>query len=246
MHETLVVPITLEPLRLRLGVAAAARISLTSRLASGSLELGPLHRQRRENSGTAQRSSRSPRRTSALSASYWLQATGRRRSLDRRPGSPAADTLFFDEDARQYAGVLHLQFGGRSTSTPSACSPRACPTGSPASRCCPRPGDRGFTPVQLGFGFTLTGIGGLLGSTRRVAVRRPARRCVAATRSTSIMFHGRTTPYPGRADHQHLAVVFLPHGTGICSGRWSIWRGARRPSDSRDRTDPRTALPACG
>ncbi|MEH1028361.1 DUF6603 domain-containing protein [Micromonospora profundi] len=84
--------------------------------------------------------------------------------------------LFVDADAGQYAGALHLQFesiavsavGLLATKNPDG-SPIRMPDGSDGfSLLVIISGE--FTPIQLGFGFTLNGVGGMLGVHRTVNV----------------------------------------------------------------------------
>ncbi len=84
--------------------------------------------------------------------------------------------LFVDERAGQYAGVLQLQFQAIAVSAIGLLATRN-PDGSPIRM---PDGSEGFsllvvisaefTPIQLGFGFTLNGVGGMLGVNRRVDI----------------------------------------------------------------------------
>ena len=84
--------------------------------------------------------------------------------------------LFIDEKAGQYAGALHLQFqaiavtavGLLATRNPDGSSIRM-PDGSEGFSLLVIISAE-FTPIQLGFGFTLNGVGGLLGVHRTVNV----------------------------------------------------------------------------
>src|SRR5204862_222821 len=77
--------------------------------------------------------------------------------------------LFFDPDRAQYAGVLHLEFEKLTLNAFGLLTTRL-PDGSPGFSLLIIVQASGFTPIQLGFGFTLNGVGGLLGINRTVAV----------------------------------------------------------------------------
>jgi hypothetical protein len=90
--------------------------------------------------------------------------------------------LFFDREAEQYAGTLQLKVGSLTLSAIGLLTTRL-PDGSPGySLLLIITGE--FPPIQLGYGFTLTGVGGLLGvnrSTNVEALRAGVR--TGATRS---------------------------------------------------------------
>jgi hypothetical protein len=77
--------------------------------------------------------------------------------------------LFFDPQREQYAGVLHLEFEKLTLNAFGLLTTRL-PDGSPGFSLLVVIQASGFTPIQLGFGFTLNGVGGLLGINRTVAV----------------------------------------------------------------------------
>jgi hypothetical protein len=77
--------------------------------------------------------------------------------------------LFFDVDKAQYAGVLHLEFEKLVLNAFGLLTTRL-PDGSDGFSLLVIVQASGFTPIQLGFGFTLTGVGGLLGINRSVNV----------------------------------------------------------------------------
>jgi hypothetical protein len=80
------------------------------------------------------------------------------------PGVTGGGYLFFDRDRQEYAGVLQLELAGFSVSAIGLVTTR--------------PGEFSllviisveFSPIQLGYGFTLNGVGGLLGVNRTIAV----------------------------------------------------------------------------
>lgn len=84
--------------------------------------------------------------------------------------------LLVDEAAGQYGGALHLRLrsiavsalGLLSTKNPDG-SPIRMPDGSPGFSLLAIVSAE-FTPIQLGFGFTLNGVGGMLGVHRTVSV----------------------------------------------------------------------------
>lgn len=77
--------------------------------------------------------------------------------------------LFFDPPKGQYAGVLHLEIQKKITVNAFGLLTTKLPDGSPGFSLLLILQASGFT-IQLGFGFVLTGIGGLLAINRSVAV----------------------------------------------------------------------------
>ena len=93
--------------------------------------------------------------------------------------------LFFDPDRGQYAGTLQLQFGNLTLSAVGILTTRM-PDGSEGfSLLLIITGE--FPPIQLGFGFTLNSVGGLLGVNRTVALD-PLRSGIRAGRLDSVLF----------------------------------------------------------
>ena len=77
--------------------------------------------------------------------------------------------LFFDPDKQQYAGGLRLEFEKLTLNAIGLLTTRM-PDGSDGFSLLVIVQASGFTPIQLGFGFTLNGVGGLLGINRTVSV----------------------------------------------------------------------------
>ncbi|HSH59192.1 MAG TPA: DUF6603 domain-containing protein, partial [Acidimicrobiales bacterium] len=77
--------------------------------------------------------------------------------------------LFYDHTKRQYAGVLELQIDKLSLKAFGLLTTRM-PDGSPGFSLLVLIQASGFAPVPLGFGFSLTGAGGLLAVNRSVDV----------------------------------------------------------------------------
>lgn len=77
--------------------------------------------------------------------------------------------LFFDPVQEQYAGGLHLEFEGLTLNAIGLLTTHL-PDGSRGFSLLVIVQASGFAPIQLGFGFALTGVGGLLGINRTVAV----------------------------------------------------------------------------
>jgi hypothetical protein len=77
--------------------------------------------------------------------------------------------LFFDPDKAQYAGGLHLEFEDIVLNANGLLTTRM-PDGSRGYSLLVIVQASGFAPIQLGFGFALTGVGGLLGINRTVAL----------------------------------------------------------------------------
>ncbi len=78
--------------------------------------------------------------------------------------------LFFDHEKQQYAGVLQLQIGEGIGVTAFGLLTTQLPDGRPGFSLVVLITAEGFNPIALGFGFTLTGLGGLLGINRTAAV----------------------------------------------------------------------------
>src|SRR5262249_40906177 len=75
---------------------------------------------------------------------------------------------FFDPEKEQYAGAMQLEFEGIALKAVGLLTTRL-PGGVPGYSLLVIVSAE-FTPVQLGLGFTLNGVGGLLGINRTVAV----------------------------------------------------------------------------
>ncbi len=78
--------------------------------------------------------------------------------------------LFFDPDKEQYAGVLQLELAKTIAIKAIGLLTTRMPDGSKGFSLLLIITAEGFSPIQLGFGFTLTGIGGLLGVNRTASV----------------------------------------------------------------------------
>ncbi|MFE5207223.1 DUF6603 domain-containing protein [Streptomyces sp. NPDC056600] len=188
VHETLGL-VTLDSLRLSLGVASGT-VGLTVG-ATGSLALGPLHATV-ENIGL---------RTRLTPGSGNLGPVGLEMGFKPPDGAglsidgpvSGGGYLFFDEDREQYAGVLHLQFGEITLNAFGLLTTRM-PDGDSGFSLLALVQASGFTPVQLGFGFTLTGVGGLLGINRTVSVE--ALRAGVRTHALDSIMFMRDDPVP--------------------------------------------------
>src|SRR5690606_26961669 len=77
--------------------------------------------------------------------------------------------LSFDRNKQEYAGVLQLSLGQVVVQAIGLITTRL-PAGSPGFSMMVLVTAEGFAPIDLGLGFRLTGIGGLLGVNRTVAV----------------------------------------------------------------------------
>ncbi|MGE5827759.1 MAG: DUF6603 domain-containing protein [Micromonosporaceae bacterium] len=77
--------------------------------------------------------------------------------------------LFFDPANEQYAGGLHLEFEGLTLNAIGLLTTHL-PDGSRGFSLLVIVQASGFSPIPLGLGFTLNGVGGLLGINRTVAV----------------------------------------------------------------------------
>lgn len=84
------------------------------------------------------------------------------------PGVAGGGFLFFDPAKGEYGGVLQLELGERIAVKAIGLLSTRLPDGSKGYSLVLLITAEGFTPIPLGFGFTLTGIGGLLGIHRTV------------------------------------------------------------------------------
>ncbi|MDH4342623.1 MAG: hypothetical protein OEV71_05955 [Nitrospira sp.] len=84
------------------------------------------------------------------------------------PGVAGGGFLFFDPAKGEYGGVLQLELGERIAVKAIGLLTTRMPDGSKGYSLVLLITAEGFTPIPLGFGFTLTGIGGLLGIHRTV------------------------------------------------------------------------------
>lgn len=78
--------------------------------------------------------------------------------------------LFFDPENEQYAGVLQLELGGKISLNGIGLLSTRLPDGSRGFSLLVIISAEGFAPIALGFGFTLNGVGGLLGVNRTAMV----------------------------------------------------------------------------
>lgn len=78
--------------------------------------------------------------------------------------------LFFDAQKEQYAGILQLELAQTVAIKAVGLLTTRMPDGARGFSLLVILTAEGFAPIQLGFGFTLTGIGGLLGVNRTAAV----------------------------------------------------------------------------
>lgn len=86
------------------------------------------------------------------------------------PGVAGGGFLFFDPAKAEYGGILQLELAERIAVKAIGLLTTRLPDGSKGYSLIILLTVEGFTPIPLGFGFTLTGIGGLLGINRTVRV----------------------------------------------------------------------------
>ena len=86
------------------------------------------------------------------------------------PSVTGGGYLFFDPVKEQYAGILQLQLAETIAVKAIGLLTTRMPDGSKGFSLLVIITAEGFSPIQLGFGFTLTGVGGLLGVNRRAEV----------------------------------------------------------------------------
>ena len=78
--------------------------------------------------------------------------------------------LSFDAEAGEYAGALYLDFEGKVAVTALGLISTRLPGGAPGYSLVVVVTAEKFKPIPLGFGFTLTGIGGILGVHRTINI----------------------------------------------------------------------------
>lgn len=78
--------------------------------------------------------------------------------------------LYFDEEKQQYAGVVHLELTETLSLTAVGLLTTRMPDGSPGFSLLVLIAATFAPPIQLGYGFTLNGIGGLIAVNRTVAI----------------------------------------------------------------------------
>jgi hypothetical protein len=78
--------------------------------------------------------------------------------------------LFFDPEKAEYGGILQLEVANTIAVKAIGLITTRLPDGSKGFSLLILMSAEGFAPIQLGFGFTLTGVGGLLGVNRTVRV----------------------------------------------------------------------------
>ena len=119
--------------------------------------------------------------------------------------------LFFDSDKKQYAGAMHLVVEGGLALNAFGLLTTRMPDGSPGFSLLILVQASGFEPIPLGFGFRLTGVGGLLGINRTVNVE-VLRAGVRSRVLDSILF-SQDDPTPRAAQIlSTLNTVFPPAG----------------------------------
>jgi hypothetical protein len=79
--------------------------------------------------------------------------------------------VYFDHARGQYGGVLQLEFAETISLKALGLISTRLPDGSPGFSLVVLVTVEGFTPIQLGMGFTLSGVGGLLGVNRSVDIQ---------------------------------------------------------------------------
>src|SRR5829696_2564230 len=102
--------------------------------------------------------------------------------------------LFFDPEREQYAGGMHLEFEGGLTLNAIGLLTTRMPDGTRGFSLLVIVQASGFTPVQLGVGFTLNGVGGLLGINRTVATE--VLRAGVRSRSLDAILFSQDDPTP--------------------------------------------------
>jgi hypothetical protein len=117
--------------------------------------------------------------------------------------------LSFDPEREQYAGGMHLELEGGITLNAVGLLTTRLPDGSRGFSLLVIVTASGFTPIQLGFGFTLNGVGGLLGINRTVATE--VLRAGVRSRTLEPVLYSQDDPTP-RAPQivSTLQTVFPP------------------------------------
>ena len=131
--------------------------------------------------------------------------------------SRAAGSCGFEPELARYSGMLELEFQDQFTLKAFGVLETRLPGGQPGFSLIIVISAE-FTPIQLGFGFTLNGVGGLFGLHRTVNVDR----LVSGLRDQTLCNILFPTDIVANADRilSDLRQVFPPHAAGSSSVRW--------------------------
>jgi hypothetical protein len=145
--------------------------------------------------------------------------TGAALSVDAGPVT-GGGFLFFDPDAEQYAGGVHLEVQGMQLTAIGLLTTRM-PDGSRGFSLLVIITASGFTPIQLGYGFTLNGVGGLVGINRTMALE--VLRAGVRERALDSILFSRDDPIPRAAQIvSTLRAVFPPAPNRFVFGPMAI------------------------
>ncbi|MFI8997784.1 DUF6603 domain-containing protein [Streptomyces sp. NPDC053542] len=160
-------PIELQAIHLGLGADATEGELRATVAATARLELGPVRATvERIGLGAELTTSNGNLGPVGLSAAF---APPKGAALEVAAGPvTGGGYLFFDRDKQEYAGVLALQLESIALKAVGLLTTKM-PDGSEGFSLLVLVSAE-FTPVQLGFGFTLSGVGGLIGINRSVSV----------------------------------------------------------------------------
>ena len=214
-----------------------ARIGHHRRAAAG--RCAERQRRRRRSKRNLDRSSRPSRTSVCKPRSRFLAAAATSAQLDvgvdfKPPsgvglrvdagGFKGGGFLRFEPELERYSGMLELEFQDQFTIKAIGLITTRLPNGQTGFSLLIVISAE-FTPIQLGFGFKLNGVGGLLGLNRTVNVDRLVTGLRDNTLS-SILF---PTNIIANADRilSDLREVFPPQAAGSCLVRWRRLRGAR-------------------
>ena len=134
--------------------------------------------------------------------------------------------LFFDLDKEQYAGAVQLELAKTLNLTAFGLLTTRMPDGSPGFSLLVLIAATFSPPVQLGYGFTLSGVGGLVGVNRTIAVE-PLRAGLRTGSLGSVLFPQDPVATPRRSSATCRRSSRRPRDASS-SARWSSSAGARR------------------
>ena len=158
----------------------------------------------------------------------FMPPTGVGLSLDAG-GFKGGGYLMFDPANGEYAGALELDFNGLFSVKAIGIINTKMPDGSPGFSLLVITAE--FTPIQLGFGFTLNGVGGLFGLNRTIFVAALVEG-IRTNAIASILFPEMSSR-TSRASSATSSSSSRRRRITSSSAPWASSAGARRPSSPR-------------
>jgi Family of unknown function (DUF6603) len=172
VHKTLANVLNVDTISLAMGAGSGSDTAMLSIAASGSLVLGPIAASV-EKVGAQLQFKNDPSHHGNLGdfdLRFSFQPPSGIGLVIDAPSVTGGGYLFFDFQKEQYTGILQLEIAETIAVKAIGLLTTRMPDGSKGFSLLVIITVEGFTPIQLGFGFTLTGIGGLLGVNRTAAV----------------------------------------------------------------------------